>query len=185
MLNIKNIFIISITSLCFGGYSIYNILQYVKQLNNHYVSQIENLQNQTTYFFRKQCILENMYIKIKEEVNVLMYTVIELEKTYVGKSLCKNKIVEPICIENYWDNSSYLDKDLDKKDLKKDLDKDKDKTILEKKTLIDFDFAELINYEEGNSLKLEYVNNHHKHNNKNNSDIKELSWYGMAKLLFG
>ena len=102
MLNIKNIFIISITSLCFGGYSIYNILQYVKQLNNHYVSQIENLQNQTTYFFRKQCILENMYIKIKEEVNVLMYTVIELEKTYVGKSLCKNKIVEPICIENYW-----------------------------------------------------------------------------------
>jgi hypothetical protein len=117
-----------------------------------------------------------MYIKIKEEVNVLMYTVIELEKTYVGKSLCKNKIVEPICIENYWDNCSYLDKD-------KDLNKDKDKNILEKKTLIDFDFAELINYEEGNSLKLEYVNNNHNHNH--NSDIRELSWYGMAKLLFG
>jgi hypothetical protein len=166
MITIKNMFITTIASLFFGGCSLYNILQ----LNKHYVSQIETLQNKIDEYSKKQIILENKYIKIKEEVNVLMSTIIELEKTYAKKTL--------LSIENE-------EKEKDIINTHTNITKD---NISEKPSLIDFDCAEIINYEADTSLKLEYVNNNYNIENclrSRSSSITELNLNRMARLLFG
>jgi hypothetical protein len=171
MITITNIFITTITSLFVGGCSLYNILQYLKKINKHSICQLAILQNKISEYSRKQIILENKYVKIKEEVNGLISTIIKLEKLYFESTIIKNNIDET---KKCSDNCSYLEKD--------------NIQPQEKNTLIDFDCAEIINYEEDTSLKLEYVNNNYNTENclrSRSSSITELNFNGMARLLFG
>jgi len=165
MITITNIFITTITITSFlGSCSLYNILQYLKKMNKHSICQIETLQNKIEEYSRKQSILENKYIKIKAELNVLMSTIIKLEKTYIESKIIKNNIDES------------------EKDITQFLTTLVENNSSNKNTLIDFDCAEIINYEEGNLPKLEYSTENCLRSRS--SSITELNWHGIARLLF-
>jgi hypothetical protein len=166
MITITNIIITTITITSFlGSCSLYNILQYLKKMNKHSICQIETLQNKIEEYSRKQSILENKYIKIKAELTVLMSTIVKLEKTYIESTIIKNNIDEP------------------EKDVRQILTNPVENNSSNKNTLIDFDCAEIINYEEGNLPKLEYSTENCLRSRS--SSITELNLHGMARLLFG
>jgi len=171
MITITNIFITTITITSFlGSCSLYNILQYLKKMNKHSICQIETLQNKIEEYSRKQSILENKYIKLKEEVNVLMSTIVKLETKYIESKIINNNIDEP------------------EKDIINPLISIEENISSKKKNKIDFDCAEIINYESDTSLKLEYIN--HNYNTENclrsrSSSITELNFNGIARLIFG
>jgi hypothetical protein len=143
MITIKNMCITTIASLFFGGCSLYNILQYLKKINNHYISQIETLQNKIDEYSRNQNILENKYIKLKEEVSVLISIIVKLETKYIESKIINNNIDEP------------------EKDIINPLISIEENISSKKKNKIDFDYAEIINYEEDTSDNSYYVNNNY------------------------
>ncbi len=99
MMNIKNIFITTGISVLFGVYSIYNILEYLRILNNHRVKQINSLQHlvndtnkkyndlhvQHVELQKKYDELSVSYEHINQEVITLKIKLIELQE---------NKLVE-------------------------------------------------------------------------------------------
>lgn len=93
-MNIKNIFITTGISVLFGVYSIYNILEYLRLLNNHRVKQINSLQyllNDTNKKYNDLQVKYNLlqqnhdklalsYEKINKEINLLNIKIIELQE---------------------------------------------------------------------------------------------------------
>jgi predicted nuclease with TOPRIM domain len=106
MMNIKNIFITTGISVLFGVYSIYNILEYLRILNNHRVKQINNLQhlvNETNTKYKnlqmKYHELSSNYEEINKEINLLNIKIAELQENKM-KDTATN-------IDIYTNNSSY------------------------------------------------------------------------------
>lgn len=71
MMNIKNIFITTGISVLFGVYSIYNILEYLRLLNNHRVKQINSLQHSLNDTNKKYNDLQIKYIELQQNYNDL------------------------------------------------------------------------------------------------------------------
>ena len=71
MMNIKNIFITTGISVLFGVYSIYNILEYLRLLNNHRVKQINSLQHSLNDTKKKYNDLQIKYIELHQNYNDL------------------------------------------------------------------------------------------------------------------
>jgi len=86
MMNIKNIFVTTGISVLFGVYSIYNILEYLRLLNNERVKQIKNLQILGQETNKKYSELQIQYL--------------ELQKKYTELSIYCNKMKEDITILN-------------------------------------------------------------------------------------
>lgn len=94
MMNIKNIFITTGISVLFGVYSIYNILEYLRILNNHRVKQINSLRhlvNDTNTKYKDLKMkhdelhknyneLSTNYEKINKEINLLNIKIAELQE---------------------------------------------------------------------------------------------------------
>lgn len=66
MMNIKNIFITTGISVLFGVYSIYNILDYLRALNNHRVKQINRLQQLVNDTNKKYSDLQVKYVELQK-----------------------------------------------------------------------------------------------------------------------
>jgi hypothetical protein len=105
-MNIKNLFITTGISVLFGVYSIYNILEYLRILNNHRVKQINNLQhlvNETNTKYKnlqmKYHELSSNYEEINKEINLLNIKIAELQENKM-KDTATN-------IDIYTNNSSY------------------------------------------------------------------------------
>ena len=90
MMNIKTIFITTGISMLFGAYSIYNILEYIKYIQNNRIEEIEDLkcsiddtnikftdlQKKYTHLQTKYDNLKNEFMKTRNEIenlNVLLY----------------------------------------------------------------------------------------------------------------
>lgn len=116
MMNIKNIFITTGISVLFGVYSIYNILEYLRVLNNHRVKQINSLQhlvNDTNTKYKDLQMkhdelqknyneLSTNYEKINKEINLLNIKIIELQENKM-----KDIAATTTDIDIYTNNSSY------------------------------------------------------------------------------
>lgn len=66
MMNIKNIFITTGISVLFGVYSIYNILEYLRVLNNHRLKQINSLQQLVSDTNKKYSDLQVKYVELQK-----------------------------------------------------------------------------------------------------------------------
>ena len=71
MMNIKNIFITTGISVLFGVYSIYNIFEYLRVLNNHQVKQINSLQNLLNETNKKYNDLQVKYVLLQKNYDKL------------------------------------------------------------------------------------------------------------------
>ena len=71
MMNIRNIFITTGISVLFSVYSIYNILEYLRSLNNHRVKQIHELQHLIKDTNKKYNDLKSKYSDLQEKYNTL------------------------------------------------------------------------------------------------------------------
>lgn len=91
MMNIQNKFITTGISVLFGVYSIYNILEYLRVLNNHRVKQINNLQNLINDTNTKYNDLQIKYVTLQKNHNELH---VSYEKMNKEIQLLNLKIIE-------------------------------------------------------------------------------------------
>lgn len=120
-MNIKNIFITTGISVLFGVYSIYNILEYLRLLNNERVKQIKNIQILSEETNKKYSELQIQYLelqkkytelsidcnKMKEDINILKDKIIQLQdnknidiKNYTSNDYLTSLLSLPINIES-------------------------------------------------------------------------------------
>ena len=87
MMNIKNIFITTGISVLFGVYSIYNILETLRVLNNHHIKQINSLKHLLSDTKKKYNNLQKNhdelvvnYEQINKEIYLLNIKICELQE---------------------------------------------------------------------------------------------------------
>lgn len=113
MMNIKSIYITTGISFLCGLYSIYNLLEYLRLLNNDRMKEINILQNQVDETNKKYIDLQNKnaelelkynkllfnYEQINQEIEILNFKIVELQEN--------KKLNIKIPIENYLDNDNF------------------------------------------------------------------------------
>jgi hypothetical protein len=80
MMNIKNLFITTGISVLFGVYSIYNILEYLRILNNHRIKQINSLQHVVSDTNKKYNDLQIKHIELQKNYNELLISYENINK---------------------------------------------------------------------------------------------------------
>lgn len=160
-MNIKNIFITTGISVLFSVYSIYNILEYLRLLNNHHIKKINSLQHSVNDTNKKYNELQKKYNDlsisyehINQEFKLLHIKLIELQENKIDEIEINTDI--PI-----------LHIDANVNEVKDDY--------------IDLEFIESLTMDyEGNICSSE------KRSRKRSNSIKEINWTGIAKkILFG
>lgn len=199
MINIKNIFITTGISVLFGVYSIYNILEYLRILNNHHVKQINSLQHLVNDTKKKYNDLQVQHVKLKKkydklsvsyeninkEVTVLKIKLIELQET---------KLVE-IKIQSDNDNVSESTPNIICDELchfNLDIPKINMETInsIDNVECYDMDvvFFEYLNLEyDCNNVEVSSLYDSEKSSIKTSSkstSVKEINWIGLVKNLY-
>jgi len=91
MMNIKNIFITTGISVLFGVYSIYNILEYLRVLNNQRLKQINSLQQLVSDTNKKYSDLQVKYVELQKNHHELS---VSYEKINIEIHLLNIKINE-------------------------------------------------------------------------------------------
>lgn len=82
MMNIKNIFVTTGLSVLFGVYSIYNLFEYFRVLNNNQIKQIKDLQNKLINTNKKYNYIRKQNNDLEQKYNLLEQTYSDLEQNY-------------------------------------------------------------------------------------------------------
>jgi hypothetical protein len=206
MMNIKNIFITTGISVLFGVYSIYNILEYLRILNNHRVKQINSLRhlvNDTNTKYKDLQMkhdelqknyneLSTNYEKINKEINLLNIKIIELQEN-------KMKYTDTTAtdIDIYTNNSSYPENPTpniicdELCNLNNEIPRVHMETMNAIVDDIDKEFVEslYLDYESGVNSELSSLCNSEKSSIKSRSrstSVTEINWGNLTKkFLFG
>jgi predicted nuclease with TOPRIM domain len=200
MMNIKNLFITTGISVLFGVYSIYNILEYLRILNNHRVKQINSLQHQVNDTNKKYNDLQIKHIElqknynelsisyehINKELHMLQIKLLELQENKIDETYINsnNTLSEStpsiICDELCHFNSEIPRVHMETMNAINDINVDD----------IDVEFVESLNLEyECNNTEVSSLCGSEKSSIKSRSrstSITEINWGGLAKkFLFG
>lgn len=203
MMNIKNIFITTGISVLFGVYSIYNILEYLRILNNHRVKQINSLRhlvNDTNTKYKDLQMkhdelhknyneLSANYDKINKEINLLNIKIAELQENKM-----KDNATD---IDIYTNNISYPENPTpniicdELCNLNNEIPRVHMETMNAIVDDIDEEFIEslYLDYESGVNSELSSLCNSEKNSIKSRSrstSITEINWGSLTKkFLFG
>lgn len=213
IMNIKSLFITSGISFIFGMYSVFNILEYLRVLNNQNVKQIHNLQTQlddTNKKFNdlniKDIELQKMYDellvnyeRINEELTYVNIQVSELqEHKFVSINIPSNSYssTKPEIVIN--DNTICDNTICEHLCNLNNVPKNLMETMLENYTTIDDEFVESLSFAYDCDETTELFNNNTEPlfmcNSEKNSikpiprsvSVTEINWEGLfKKFLFG
>lgn len=206
MINIKNLFITTGITLLFGGYSIYNILEYLRILNNYRVKQINSQQQHVNDINKKYDDLQIKYIElqtnynelsikyenINKELHILQIKVLELQKNKINETYiyCNDILSKStpsiICDELCYFNSKIPRLHMETMGAINDINDINNINVND----IDTEFVESLNLEYNcNNRELSSVCETEKSSIKSKTrctSITENNWGGLAtKILFG
>jgi predicted nuclease with TOPRIM domain len=199
MMNIKNLFITTGISVLFGVYSIYNILEYLRILNNHRVKQINSLQhlvNDTNKKYNdlhiKHTELQKNYTElsinyqhINKELNMLHIKLLELQENKINEIDINNDNTDPIVPGLYCDELCHFNSEIPRVNMET-MNAINDINVND----IDVEFIESLSLEyECNNTEVSSLCGSEKSSIKSRSrstSITEINWGGLAKkFLFG
>jgi len=192
IMNINNIVITTGMSVLFSVYSLYNILEYLRTLNNYRVKQINNLQNMVNdtnknynNLFKQYIELQQKYddlsishVYINKELILLNLRLIELEGNKNSEININNNIVslpEPpsiVCDELCYFNSDVPRIHMETMNTINDIN-------------IDVEFVESLNLEyKFDNTEDTSVCNSEKKSRSRSTSLTEINWIGLTKKMF-
>lgn len=211
MINIKNIFITTGISVLFGVYSIYNILDYLKVLNNHRLKQINSLKHSVNDINKKYNELELKHIElqkqfdellinfdnINQKVYLLNVQIVELQDNkminidFNTENHTTNDIYENPIYENPIYNNCIICDELC--DLKFDVPRVRMETMSPITDNIDEEFIESLSLDydchDNTEVEVSSLCNHEKYSTKSrtrSTSVTDINWYNLTKkFLFG
>lgn len=93
-MNIKNIFITTGISVLFGMYSIYNLFEYFRVLNDNHIKQIKDLQHKLSHTNKKYNNMKNQNTDLEKKYSDLEKNYTELEKNYADLKQTHNELIQ-------------------------------------------------------------------------------------------
>lgn len=211
MMNIKNIFITTGISVLFGVYSVYNLLEYLRTLNNYHKKQINILEYQiketnkkyidfhNKYFTRLQELQKKYnqllinYEYINQEVKILNNKISELQENKSNNiTIPDTQASSPISNDTNSNNTFTHDIIICDElcDLNNNIPRIHMETMSDNNNIdnIDHEFFESLSLEYNNELSYSQ-NNSEKYSSKCSSrttSVKDINWTTLAKkFLFG
>jgi predicted nuclease with TOPRIM domain len=198
MMNIKNLFITTGISVLFGVYSIYNILEYLRILNNHRIKQINSLQHVVSDTNKKYNDLQMKhnelqknynellisYENINKEVNMLHIKLLELQENKIDEiDINTNNTSSESTPSFICDELCYFNSEIPR------LHMETMNSINVDDIDIDVEFVESLNLEYDNNTEVSSICGSEKSSIKSRSrttSITEINWGGLTKkFLFG
>ena len=198
MMNIKNLFITTGISVLFGVYSIYNILEYLRILNNHRIKQINSLQHVVSDTNKKYNDLQMKhnelqknynellisYENINKEVNMLHIKLLELQENKIDEieiDINTNHTSSASTPSFICDELCYFNSKIPRLHMETMNSINVDD--------IDVEFVESLNLEYDNNTEVSSLCGSEKSSIKSRSrttSITEINWGGLTKkFLFG